>query len=702
MVDQLRDETPTESHASSGKRFAKRVLFIGWDGAEPVTLRLLLEAGRLPHLRSLVDSGVALELAVPRPTFTQSAWTSLATGKRPHEHGVLHAFHQVAQGSELRPVTRHNRECNALWNVLNRAGLRTHVVGWPVTHPAESLDGICVSDRFKANLWTPPAGPTVMPAEAAQILIERGMAPHQVEDITLGQLLPAHAIGLREHARLEAMCRDILAQTATLFRAIRWCLDARPWDFAACVFPGIRRCHELANWLRHSSPTAAELCESLVAGCYEHHDLLLGQLLSQIDDSTHVMVVSPTGNACTTMCENSDANTQSLMGSVPRNNGLAVIFDPGVSHRTGMSPRSLLDVAPTILTLLGVPYGKDMGGRPLEALFEGGLVSEAIETWDSHSPHDTFQVKHELTAPTEDTASGLAHNQEIEHLTELGYTDPFDVAASEVAVQCQRTATLNRAISLMDAGLLVQATAVLEQLTQQHPDWFHSRSLLAETYYRGRRRFAAREEIDWLTCHGFENAQLYLLSAAIEFADRQFDRALEELCCARRGKAIPPGASLLAGNIHLRKLNFPAAERAFQQSLEYDGPTASALDGLASVKLHLGEYEEAAVYALDALEKDMRLGKAHYHLSAALYFLNKPQEALQALSSWAAVEPRAAAPYRWMARVYRLLLQNLQQAQACLHQGKAVIRRRKHSLEMARVEDASISTSAPWRHAFFR
>jgi hypothetical protein len=88
----------------------------------------------------------------------------------------------------------------------------------------------------------------------------------------------------------------------------------------------------------------------------------------------------------------------------------------------------------------------------------------------------------------------------------------------------------------------------------------------------------------------------------------------------------------------------------------------------------------------------MRLGKAHYHLALALYFLNKPQEALQALNSWAAVDPHAAAPYRWMARVYRLLLQNLPQAEASTHQAKAVIRRR-HAL--ARAEDTSISTSGP-------
>ena len=162
MVEQQREGIPTDAFVTGGRPFAKRVLMIGWDGAELATLRLLLEAGQLPHLGSLIDGGAALELTVPRPIFGQSAWTSLATGKRPHEHGVLHAYQPVADGSELQPLDRYSRECSALWNVLNRAGLHTHIIGWPVTHPAESLTGICVSDRFTANLsgsaFTLPTG----------------------------------------------------------------------------------------------------------------------------------------------------------------------------------------------------------------------------------------------------------------------------------------------------------------------------------------------------------------------------------------------------------------------------------------------------------------------------------------------------------------------------------------------------------------
>ena len=36
----------------------------------------------------------------------------------------------------------------------------------------------------------------------------------------------------------------------------------------------------------------------------------------------------------------------------------------------------------------------------------------------------------------------------------------------------------------MDAGLLAEAIVCLEQLAQEHSDWFKARAVLAEAYYR--------------------------------------------------------------------------------------------------------------------------------------------------------------------------------------------------------------------------
>ncbi len=677
--------------AAIGDRLAKRLLLVGWDGAEFSTLEPLLASGRLPHLSALLGSGACVELVAPRPVLPSAAWTSLATGKRAHEHGILHANCPSPDGSHLRPITRSSRQSDAIWNVLNRAGLRTHIVGWPVTHPAEAVAGVCVSDWFAAPFALAPlergGGPAVSPPAVEPILRARQVALTQIEEMTVAQLLPQQAASSPEYPKLEAICRAILAETATLFRAFRWCLREQPWDFAACDFPGIRRCHELANWLQGISPAAAEFREQLITGCYEHHDLLLGQLLQQVGEDVHVVVVSPIGHAAAVPGAGDEANVLPPTGSSIRNIGLAVIRGPGVRHSAIPTRRSVLDLAPTVLAMLAVPYGKDMAGRPWLDLFDVDLKPQVVDTWETQSAGEIANETRESVVPVDNLANDAARHRGVEHLIELGYVDPQDLAAKQTVQQCERITEFNRAISLMDAGQLSLAIAVLERLTREYPDRLNSRTLLAEAYYRANQRQSARAEIDRLMSQGIEQPQLYFLSGAVEFADRHFDLALNELRCAGRAGVKLQGLKALEGNIQLRRRDIAAAEAAFRSSIDFEGPTHQSLDGLAEVNLHRQRYEEAAITALDALEKDMRFGRAHYHLAVALLHLDKPHEALRALESWAAVEPQSAAPFRWMAHVSERNLGDALRAADYRTRGREVVRRRREMLKSARAAD---------------
>ena len=146
MLQPPRKNKPAD--VENNKRFVKRVLVVGWNGVEFPKLSPLLRSGHLPNLSVLLDHGAIVNLSAPRPVFSQAAWTSLATGKRPHEHGILHAETSVARWFSTTADRVSRSSSPAIWNILDHAGLRTNVVGWPVTHPAESLSGICVSDRF--------------------------------------------------------------------------------------------------------------------------------------------------------------------------------------------------------------------------------------------------------------------------------------------------------------------------------------------------------------------------------------------------------------------------------------------------------------------------------------------------------------------------------------------------------------------------
>ena len=126
----------------------------------------------MPVLSSVVATGVMGNLASLENMLSPIVWTSIATGKLPHKHGVLGFVEPAPTPEGVRPVGSSSRQTKALWNILSESGLKTHVVGWYAGHPAESINGICVTERFTLTQpgslenWPLPKG-TISPEEAA-------------------------------------------------------------------------------------------------------------------------------------------------------------------------------------------------------------------------------------------------------------------------------------------------------------------------------------------------------------------------------------------------------------------------------------------------------------------------------------------------------------------------------------------------------
>lgn len=651
-----------QTQAVRGTRLARRVLLIGWDGADSRTLLDLLHAGRLTHTSSLLARGTQLELSIPRPTIAPAAWTTLSTGTPPHEHGILHSHVPSHDASRIEPVTSRHRCRPAIWSILGRYGLQSNVVGWPLTFPAERIAGVCVADFSSAavgslnrEVWAKAA---VYPNELYSALMSQRVTPAHLDDITVTQLLTRSAMGLQQLPQLTAACRSILADAATRFRMLRWCLAERSWDFSACVFPGLGRIHELANWLIGVNPQATETARDLVAGCYEHHDLLLGQLIPQVGGDTHVLAVAlPTAT-----------------GNAGPSTGIAVVRGPGVLSSTALARRSILDIAPTVLRMLGIPPAADVRGRPWSDLFIDDAVPSSADLPAPPIDHSKCDIDSEVatiettTIPTDDS---------VKHLVQLGYVDPSAAAEGEAVRNCRWSTKLHLALSQIDSGELEAAIVELRELLDEFPDSHRVRAQLAECLFHTGRRAEAREQIEWLRLHGNEQPQVYYLLAAVEFADRNLPAALEELQGTRRGAIRLPVADLLEGKILLRQRDFEASRRAYHSAVNDSITSPEAHAGLAAIELHTHAPEAAADNSLNALALDMRCGRAHYCLAVALTQLGRHQEALQAFESWAAVEPMAAAPYRWMARVCTHNLQDDVRSKSYGDRGREIIRQRR-------------------------
>ena len=120
---------------------SKKVLLIGWDAADWKIINDLMDRGRMPHTRKLVEGGTMGNLRTLSPVLSPMLWTSIATGKRPSKHGIYGFSEPSAAGTGVQPMNNTSRKCKAIWNILNQNDFRSLVVGWWPSHPAEPIDG---------------------------------------------------------------------------------------------------------------------------------------------------------------------------------------------------------------------------------------------------------------------------------------------------------------------------------------------------------------------------------------------------------------------------------------------------------------------------------------------------------------------------------------------------------------------------------
>ena len=131
---------------SEAKR--RKVLLIGWDGADWEHITPLLDEGLLPNLEGLINRGVMGNLATLQPVLSPMLWNSIATGKLADKHGILGFMEPDPDRTGARPVSSLSRTSKAIWNILNQEGYRSNVTGWWASHPAEPINGAIISNMF--------------------------------------------------------------------------------------------------------------------------------------------------------------------------------------------------------------------------------------------------------------------------------------------------------------------------------------------------------------------------------------------------------------------------------------------------------------------------------------------------------------------------------------------------------------------------
>lgn len=158
-----------------GAARVKRAVIIGFDGIDPRRVRRLIDEGRLPNMKRLVDTGGLQELETTFPAMSPVAWSSFSTGVNPGKHGIFdfltrdpksYAPHlssadvrpskrQFKIGNLTIPLGKPNvrllRRSRPFWSVLANYGVPASILRVPITFPPDRFEGsmlsaMCVPD----------------------------------------------------------------------------------------------------------------------------------------------------------------------------------------------------------------------------------------------------------------------------------------------------------------------------------------------------------------------------------------------------------------------------------------------------------------------------------------------------------------------------------------------------------------------------
>lgn len=436
----------------------ERWLVIGWDGADWDLVLPLLEAGKLPHLESLMRRGSYGTLHSIVPTLSPAIWTTVATGVAPDRHGILHFYNQkpllgrlIERVKNLGTLQRElysnaDRLEPTIWNELSARGREVMLVGYHNTFPVEKVNGVMVSNylmqdsvadvmdmEVDGGSSSSLGGSLVYPPERLQEVLDiQRRVKQRTPDIIdrFARLEEAERMPfLRLSQRLDAedqkpyylvhawLFDTIAAETAESllarsqpdlamvhFQAVDWAAHRfyyfhDPELFAAMDWPPeVRRSLE-AEISRYAGTLEA---------FYIYLDEWLGRLLALRAPGTAVMLLSDHGFE-------PDADPQIPGGHDDAPPGVLVLEGPGIEAGRKLAPADVYDILPTLMAGLQEAVAEDLPGQPIREAFCPGAWQIA--------EHSTVASYTSGGFVPEIVRSDSLDQEVLEQLESLGYLD---------------------------------------------------------------------------------------------------------------------------------------------------------------------------------------------------------------------------------------------------------------------------------------
>lgn len=384
------------------------MILFGVDGADWQVIEPLMAQGRMPHFARVVREGSSGTLLSMEPSASPSLWTTIATGVGPERHGIegfvvesgggggsrassgSHDGDEGRTGGDVKPVTSSMRKVPAVWNILSRYGRRSGIVGWLVTWPAEPINGFIVSSYlpyiYNWSTGRPLKGTLVegiprqtFPEGLIDELETLKVRPSDLEAPTVRRFYDPDRIGGLSDSDRECVTGFLwsLACDETYRRIGRHLFAEYPVDLFAVYFGGVDvASHRFWKFAHPEAmaygvrPEDAALLGGVIDSYYAYIDEILGDYLASLRRDDTLIILSDHGFKPVLWPGHPATSGHHRL------EGIVAMYGRGIRPGIRIEGARLVDILPTVLTLLDVPAAESLEGRPLTGALTAGFQKD--------------------------------------------------------------------------------------------------------------------------------------------------------------------------------------------------------------------------------------------------------------------------------------------------------------------------------------
>jgi predicted AlkP superfamily phosphohydrolase/phosphomutase len=257
----------------------RKVLVIGLDCA---TSEIVFDRKEeLPVLKELIEGGLYGNLRSSDPPITIPAWMVMCTGKDPGKLG-LYGFRHRKDFSykDIWIATSYSIREKTVWDIIGEKNGQSCLVSVPPSYPPKPVNGNLISCFI-----TPGDDKDYTYPSDLRIELEEKFGPYMFDVV------------FRTDEK-DKLLDQTYKMTEQRFKILNHLITKQPWDFFMFVEIGVDRVHH-AFWKymdkEHHLYVEGNPYENVIMDYYKRVDTLIGELLSNLDQDTSILVVSDHG-----------------------------------------------------------------------------------------------------------------------------------------------------------------------------------------------------------------------------------------------------------------------------------------------------------------------------------------------------------------------------------------------------------------------